>query len=225
MKDRRIEGQSQLDYLWVTYGGLTVTNTKITEDLDSTLPTYSLVKELINKSSGGTDISGLILDNSTNLLHIKDSEGTDIGEPVDLSKYTAEGKSISDFGITSISQDDIDAGCSFPIGTICAFIQVGDLKYYTPTNNSSNSISSYIEDGILKSKLVIDNSGNVQLSISSDGVKAELPIINLNFNIEFEYLESDPTEPKDNTVYFIKNKPYFFFGNNKISGDITWKEN
>lgn len=223
MIDRRVKGQSQLDYLWVTYGGLTVTNSKITEDLDTTLPTYKLVKELINATSG-SGVSGLLLDKS-NLLHIVDPDGIDIGDPVDLSIFATEGKSVTGFGSLVITQSEIDKGCKFPIGTICNYIQVGDTRYYASANNSSDSIESYIEDNIVKSKVKLDNSGNIQFSTSANGLKANLPIKNTGEPIEIEYLDSDPTDFKENTIYFIKNKPYCFFGNTKISGDtLSWTE-
>jgi len=224
MIDRRVKGQSQLDYLWVTYGGLTVTNTETDKELDTTIPTYNLVRQLINKTSS-TGISGITLD-SSNKLHIKDSEGNDIGEPVDMSIFTAEGKTISNFGTAAISQEDIDNGCKFPLGTICNFIQVGNTKYYASANNSSDSIESYIEEGIVKSKIKVDNSSNINLDITDKGLKATFPIKNTGNPIEIEYLDQDPTEFKDNTIYYIKNKPYFYFGNNKISGgESTWVEN
>lgn len=223
MIDRREKGQSQLDYLWVTYGGLTVTNSKITEDLDTTIPTYNLVKELINGTSGG-NVSGLTLDES-NLLHIKDSDGNDIGNPVDLSIFTAEGKSVTGFGTLVISQTEVDQGCQFPVGTLCNFIQVGNTRYYASANNSSSSIESYLEDGIVKSRVKIDNSGNIQLSISDNGLKATFPIKNTGEPIQVEYLQQDPTEFQENTVYFIKDKSYCFFGSTKISGEASqWNE-
>lgn len=225
MIDRRIKGQSQLDYLWVTYGGLTATNTETDKDLDTTIPTYNLVKQLINRVCGGSNISGIILD-SSNKLHITDTEGNDIGEPVDMSIFTSEGKTISKFGTIAITQEDINNGCQFPLGTICNFIQVGNTKYYASATNSSNSIESYLENGIVKSKVKIDNSSNINLNITDKGLKATFPIKNTGNPIEIEYLDSDPTEFKDNTIYYIKNKPYFYFGNNKISGgESTWIEN
>ncbi len=215
-----------LDQLWTTYNGYTITNTKSSENLDTFIPTYNVVKQLLDSiSSAGSNVSGLILDTS-NQLHIKDIDGSDIGQPIDLSIFASKNETVKNFGTTTITQEDLDKGCEFLLGTICTFIQIGDKKYYAPISTNSNSIESKVVDGTVLHEVKVSQSGNVNLEIASDGLKAVFPIKNTGNPIEIEYLDQDPIEFKDNTIYYIKNKPYFYFGNNKISGgESTWVEN
>jgi len=143
-----------------------------------------------------------------------------------LSIFASKNETVKNFGTTTITQEDLDKGCEFLLGTICTFIQIGDKKYYAPISTNSNSIESKVVDGTVLHEVKVSQSGNVNLEIASDGLKAVFPIKNTGNPIEIEYLDQDPIEFKDNTIYYIKNKPYFYFGNNKISGgESTWVEN
>ncbi len=148
---------------------------------------------------------------------------------VDVSELVSNNLVITDFGQKLITQADIDKGCSFELLTPVYYIILSNGQQFFAKRDvldgfDTSTISTEIIDNKIVSTLKLDrNQGNIILT-TENGLKATLPIENLGSDVKFEYLTQqaydDLINPVLGTIYFIKDKPYFYFGKNKIGVTI-----
>lgn len=249
MKDKRLPGQSQLDYLWVNYGSYSVSNT-IEED---SIPTTALLTQLVNKVS----------DDSVNSLSVVGNNlvGTNISGgqlfSLDISELTTGGKSIVEFGKRYITEEDVNNGIDIPVNTPVYFLKFSDgtqlvteISDYKGVETSSIVIN--IRDTTVQASLKINNEdsitpiietdkgvkvdlklspqdSSVQLSKQLDGLKAQIILDNQGRELKFKLLslsEYLSLSTKDTTtVYFIEGEQYFYFGEYLIGNESTNLDN
>lgn len=221
----RPRGMSQLDYLWVTYGGYSISK-EAQEDPSVFIPTQELVLDLIkqtsNKTVGSISLKG-------NKLILYSTDGFEIDQ-VDITELTSNNVKLVDFGSKLISQQDIDKGCQFELNTKVYYIKLDNgqqfyAKQESLSGSETSSIKTEIIDGKIVSTLKIDsNQGNVLLS-TDKGLKATLPFKNLGVPVQFTYITQDEynqlSEHKLGTLYFIKDKPYYYLNGVKVGGEST----
>lgn len=221
--NNRPRGMSQLDYLWVTYGGYSISK-EAQKDPSIFIPTQEFVLDLIkqtsNKTVGSISLKG-------NKLILYSTDGFEIDQ-VDITELTSNNVKLVDFGSKLISQQDIDKGCQFELNTKVYYIKLSNgQQFYAKQQSGSetNSIKTEIIDDKIVSTLKIDsNQGNVLLS-TDKGLKATLPFKNLGVPVQFTYITQEEydqlSEHKLGTLYFIKDKPYYYLNGVKIGGEST----
>lgn len=193
MKDKRVKGQSQLDYLWVNYGIYSVSDKKET-DANEYIPTQSLVLDLLKQiednSVGSISLQG-------NTLIVYSTSGT-VLQRITLPEGvgSGEGASVIDFGLKTVTQDDITNGCPFPVGTNVYYLTLSTgRQFWTKTLKGTSTIHTYIEDDEIKSEVIVDNSGNVKFS-TDNGLKADVELV--------EKVSSLPIVGEANKIYLLE---------------------
>lgn len=224
MKDKRKPGQSQLDYLWVTYKDYEVSNT-ISETPEESIPSQALIlnllKELGNSSVGSISLKG-------NNLVLYNQSGLQLST-VDVSELNSSQQTVTDFGSKIVQNQDIEEGCPFPLYTRVYYITLSNGKQFWAEQSllkeaeTSTIKVEIINNSIIASLKIDEDSGNVVLT-TENGLKATLPINGLEESIRFQYLSQQDydniTDKESGTIYFIKDKSYFYFEGSKI-GSVT----
>lgn len=221
MRDNRKPGQSQLDYLWTTFGEFAVTTQNQKIDNKYYLPTLELVKELLLEVS--KDSANLITLKG-NYLILYSNSGKELSR-IDISELQKNSSSIVAFGSKQITQEDIDQGCTLTLNSKAYYITLSDGNTFWASQEilegfRTKTISTEIIDNKIVSQIVLDpTQGNVQL-LTDNGLKAILPINNLNVPIQFTYVTEESYQnldyPEKGVVYFIANRDYLYFNGNKI---------
>lgn len=244
MKDKRVPGQSQLDYLWTTYGYYKVSDELEKESIPTTELLQKLTSNISNQSVSNIKVIG------DKLIGFSVS-----GEELfytDISEFTGNGKSISYFGKRYISQQDIDNGCLYALDSPVYFLRFSDgSELLAPIDQyqgqETSNIVVTINNNLISANLKINNSDtiipiintdrgiqadiklannieSIQLTKDLEGLKARIILNNEGKSLNFKYITLETYKAIENpdltTVYFIENKNYFYFGKYKIgSGD------
>lgn len=212
---------SQLDYLWTTYGGLSVSD-EVQKDSSIFIPTQQLMLELIKQTSNSAVGSVALKDK---FLVLYSTDGFEISR-VDISELTSNNTSVQDFGSKFVTQKDIDKGCPFELNTRVYYITLSNGSQFFAkqlSGSETSTISTKVVDDQIVSTLKLDSKqDNVVLS-TDNGLKATLPFKNLGVPIQFTYItqeEYSKTDYKLGTIYFIKDKSYLYLNGTKI-GSVT----
>lgn len=243
MIDRRVPGQSQLDYLWTNFGPYAVSNVVS----DDNIPTTKFVTDLINTIQFDA-ISSLQVINGYLVGFNQSNEEV---FRIDVTEITTNGKSITNFGKRYITEEDVNNGISLPLDSPVYYIRFSDgtelvsqIDTYQGfetdtaviTINDQGQISSNVKldnegtvvtlsastKGIKADIKVVNNEGGIQLTKELEGLKAQIILSNPDKILKFKYLTqqsySELTNVDETTVYFIEGKQYFYFGNHQIGG-------
>lgn len=212
--------QSQLDYLWVNYGNRKVTSEK-TNNLDA-IPSLGLITDLLTEISSNTVGS---IEREGSFIVIKSVEGTEIKR-----FHTKELLGISgivDFGKRVVNEKDIEAGCKFDLYSPVYYIKLDDDKeLLAPVNiyvgGSNNLIENSVGENIIYSNLKLSKNedNGILLIPEEDGLSGQIVLegdtTGLTFSIVSERTYNSLKETKKNNVYFIKDRPYFYFNDSRI---------
>lgn len=156
--DRRKPGQSQLDYLWVTFGNYTVSSNLKEED---SIPTSELVSELLESVKKEAIHSLKIV--GSRLIGYSIS-GTQI---VSIDLPSASG-SITDFGKRQVTAEDVANGCHFKEGQTVYYIEMGDGSLLMAEAEDSELVTRLsVELKELKTT-VIENANALSIINSED---------------------------------------------------------
>lgn len=247
MKDKRRPGQSQLDYLWVNYGGYSVSSIPSSEP--DVILTQEAITSILKEFKNVTSVQ--ILDkNGVQVLEVKTSDGK-------VTAYSLPASvTITNFTKRKVTQYDKDNGCTFPIESqVYSILLSNGAEYLAPIDNykgkNSSSIILEVLDNTIQAELQISNKPSlIQLGIHNDGLFADLNISQQIGGISFQKLSdglqgniilqntdkfikfslvtsqeySDLAEVNlidDSTMYFIKGQKYFYFGTYKIGGTTS----
>lgn len=243
--DKRIQGQSQLDYLWVNFGNVNVSST-LTNNPENTLLTQKAIQQFVN--SGINDIKVITKDNN-NYLDSYDSSGQLIS-----SQLLPSGISIKSFGTRNITQTDIDKGTDLPLNTsVYSIVLTNGNEYLTPKdtyvgkdtssivlNILNNTISAELRlssnpsivslentDNGLRANLNLSDNSSIKFKEDTDGYEGGIVLENTDKFIKFCLISSEEyaalaDNVNDTTVYFISGSNYFYFGKTKmISSGIS----
>lgn len=244
MKDKRKPGQSQLDYLWTNYGYYSVSD-KLE---DETIPSSKLLKNIAEQISNEslTDIKII-----NNYLVGFNKLGDDIFS-LDITDIISKGKTIVEFGKKYVEENSKyevgtpvyflkfsdDSELIVPIdnysGSETKSIVVtlkNDQIFANLKINNQNTIVPIMQtdNGIRAELLISEDQESIQLTKDLEGLKAKIILDNSGLSLKFKYLsleDYNSLEQKDpTTVYFIKDKSYFYFGENIIGKEQTTLDN
>lgn len=236
MKDRRIPGQSQLDYLWTNYGGYSVSSVLEENSIPTTELLQKLVDNLKQESLNSIKVVG-------DRLVGTNSDG-EILFTIDIDDITTTGKSLTNFGKRYITNVDVENGCELPEESPVYFIRFSDnTELIAPIDQycgiETNSVIVTIDSNQIYANVKINNQDSIvtlnetaqglqaDLKVSSDedsiqltkeleGLKAKILLDNAGRVLKFKLMSLDEYQNlpiKDTTtVYFLRNKKYFYFG-------------
>lgn len=245
MIDKRVKGQSQLDYLWTNFGSYAVSNISSDENIPTTKLVIDLMDSLKMQSLSQLQVvnSYLVGLNSSNEELFR----------LNITEIIDQGKTVTNFGRRYTNLEDIENGNSLPLNTPVYFIKFSDgSEFISKIDNyhgfeTDTIVTTINSNGYIKSNIKLDNDNSViKLSSSNYGLKADIDIDNDEDGIilskelsglkakiilenpdkilKFKYIENSQylslPNIDDTTVYFIKNKDYFYFGQNKIGKTI-----
>lgn len=255
MIDKRVKGQSQLDYLWTNFGNLEVSNKISQIPSDEVILTESaILKELQNCS---TDVIIDSIDNEDSIsIILKDHQNSVISH-TEINKQIPI-KSFSKFKST---QEDVDNKLVSKSDLICLkIIDFKDKEYIIELfpevkGSETNSIITSVDDNKVAAQLKIDNpivEKSVEIRQSTNGVQANLIVDDKSIikvdktkdgilvhqtwegedvDLKCRFLTTDEylliLEPDNGTIYFLKDKPYIYFRKVKYGSltEITGEEN
>lgn len=236
MKDRRRPGQSQLDYLWTNYGGYSVSS--VLEE--NSIPTTELLQKLVDnlkqeslnsiKVVGdrlvGTNSDGEILftidiDDITTtgksltnfgkryITNVDVENGCEFPEesPVYFIRFSDNTELIA----------PIDQYCGIETNSVVVTIDSNQI-YANVKINNQDSIVTLNETalGLQADLKVSSDEDSIQLTKELEGLKAKILLDNAGRVLKFKLMSLDEYQNlpiKDTTtVYFLRNKKYFYFG-------------
>lgn len=217
MSDRP-SGMSQLDYLWTHFGSKTVESTASAVPSDDVILTEKAMTDLIQKLSDGGIVALTYRDHPT-----KEGVVELIGTSVNGSTLTIvempEEVHVEAFTHRTVTQADIDSGCTYDIDTPVLSIVLTNGKEFLVsltelnlviTGGNTDSISTSVTSGVVSSHLNIDSGNNklsvVELKTSSSGVYANLKLSELNTEVTL-IKEEDGLRariPLQGTQYYLK---------------------
>lgn len=189
---KRPSDMSQLDYLWLNFGGYTVENQPSEISSESVILTETAIQELISH----------VNDKSISILEYK--EGTDsdilIGKASNGTELTSvklpKEVHVTDASIRNVTQSDIDNGWNYPAGSKALSIVFNNSKelllsldLFDTKGSESNTIITEVDEGVISSHLKIDTGNNkvsvINLNTNSKGLSADIKL-NENSDIELQ---------------------------------------
>lgn len=241
MRDNRVQGQSQLDYLWVNFGPYSISKTFE----ENSIPTSKSVKDIVDTLQ--TDAVHSIKTVGKEL--ICSNINGEVLSRINISDLINQGKTVIEFGRKYITDESVE----YPSGTPVYFIKFSDgtellteIDQYSGKN--TDSISVNVDDNQIQANLKINNENSlipiletekgikadlkvsnedssVKLSKELEGLKAKIVLDNEGRILKFKLLSLreylDLANPDKTTVYFIKDRRYFYFGSNLIGDGTT----
>lgn len=174
---------SQLDYLWVNFGGVEVKNEASVTPREDVVLTEKALTELIQKSTKGGITSLLFDDDPTDPTMCRLTGQTLDGSIITVVKIPKE-VHVSSFVGRTVTQTDVDNGFKFPIGSkVLAITLTNGDEYLVSLDElnlvisagETNTILNEIGDtGVIKSSLKIDQNNNslspIKLKTSNNGL-------------------------------------------------------
>lgn len=236
MKDRRRPGQSQLDYLWTNYGGYSVSS--VLEE--NSIPTTELLQKLVDnlkqeslnsiKVVGdrlvGTNSDGEILftidiDDITTtgksltnfgkryITNVDIENGCELPEesPVYFIRFSDNTELIA----------PIDQYCGIETNSVVVTIDSNQIYANVKINNQDSIVTlNETAQGLQADLKVSSDEDSIQLTKELEGLKAKILLDNAGRVLKFKLMSLDEYQNlpiKDTTtVYFLRNKKYFYFG-------------
>lgn len=190
----RPKGMSQLDYLWLNFGGYTIGTEASASPKENAVLTELAVRELINKSTGGGIIS-LEYRNHPTEPDLVQLIGTNVeGKQLSIINMPKE-VHVESFVKRSVTQVDVDNGCDFSINTEVLSIKLTNGKEYLVSLDGikargaeTDTITTDVTNGIVNSHVKIDRNNNelsvVELKKSSQGLYSYLRLDNENTGVQ-----------------------------------------
>lgn len=194
----RPQGMSQLDYLWLNFGGRQVANEVSTEPSENTLLSEKAITALIKSlevSGGGI----------TSLMYDKDPDNPGMmrltGQAIDGSLITVvripEEVHVVGFVGRRATQADIDNGFKYPVNSQLLAITLSNGDEYLVSleelnlvisGGETDTIFNEVTNGVVKSDVKLDRGNNelsvIKLKKSSSGLYAHLEIAEDETGIE-----------------------------------------
>lgn len=222
--DKREPKQSQLDYLWVNFGNSSIAS-EVTDDLES-VPSLGLILELLaelKKSAVGA------VERQGSYIIVKSLNNVEITR-FDIKELQGV-TSITNYQKTVVKEDDIQNGCEYDLYTPVYVITLDNgKKLFVPVEiyvgGENNIIKNSVNNNVIYSeiKLSKNEDNGILLFQEQDGLSAQIVIDGEETGLTFTMLNTDGQynrlkETKKNTIYFIKDRPYFYFNEVKIGSE------
>lgn len=238
-KNNRPQGMSQLDYLWLNYGGYQVTD-DYNESQQKIILTKNAVDQLINSATSNLVKNITLVDNTIITLDKNSNVINSIKMPEEIH--------VNNFATREITQEDIDSGCKFKKGSkAISLVLSNGIEYLVSLDEfgltiegaSTSTIDTVINNGIISSNLRInenlsklsvveinqnlngvyanlktENTESVKFDLSNGTLKANVALKGSNRLLSFEQLTLGAylalVEKNNSTIYFITDKPYIY---------------
>lgn len=186
---KRPRGMSQLDYLWLNFGGRRIENEASTTPQEDVLLTEKALTKLIQKSTKG-GITSLLFDNDPLDSTMTRLTGQTLdGSIITVVKMPKEVHVVSFVG-RKATQADVDNGFKFPVGSkVLAItlsneeellVSLDELNLVISGGETDTIINEVGSTGVVSSNLKLDKGNNtlsvVKLKTSNTGLYATLDL-------------------------------------------------
>ena len=186
---KRPQGMSQLDYLWLNFGGRRIENEASTTPQEDVLLTEKALTKLIQKSTKGGITSLLFDDDPLDSTMTRLTGQTLDGSIITVVKMPKEVHVVSFVG-RKATQADVDNGFKFPVGSkVLAItlsngeellVSLDELNLVISGGETDTIINEVGSTGVVSSNLKLDKGNNtlsvVKLKTSNTGLYATLDL-------------------------------------------------
>lgn len=249
-KTQRPQGMSQLDYLWLNYGGYQVVD-DYNESQQKIILTKNAVDQLIENATSNLVANIAYVNNQ---IITVDNSGNVVSK-IDIPEEIH----VTDFTNRTVTQEDINNGCVFEKGTNVISLKLSNgLEYLvnldqfgiTIKGGSTSTIDTVVNNGIITSDLRIntnlskisvvelqqnlnglyanlktENTQSIKFDLSNGTLKANVALKGSNRLLSFEQLTLGEylalIEKDSSTIYFITDKPYIYLDGVKYGNFIN----
>lgn len=223
-KDTRRPGESQLDFLWSNYGNRPVASDTKNPDAIPSMGLLNRLLQLLKEEAVGSVVR------EGSFVVIRSVDGVEMGR-FDIKELQGV-YSVVDFGHRVVTEDDIAAGCKYDLYTPVYYITLDNGQtFWVPSEayfgDETGGIKTTVQDRRIISYLKFDPNSSIAFK-DDEGLFGEIRLDSEDATIRFDMVSMQTylsITPKENTVYFIKNRPYFFFNGFRIGteseSDVT----
>ena len=209
---------SQLDYLWVNFGGYKVSNEASSIPQEDVILTEQALTDLIQKSTSG-GITALTFREHPTKTDTMELIGTSINGSVLTVVEMPKEVHVQSFSHRTVTQTDIDNGVPYPINSeVLSIVLTNGTEYLVSLEElnlvirggDTDTISTNVTNGVVNSHLKID-AGNNSISVikkksNSNGIYSNLKISQKSTGLELTKEEDGLSGriPLGTTGYSIK---------------------
>lgn len=215
---QRPHGMSQLDYLWVNFGGYKVSNEASSIPQEDVILTEQALTDLIQKSTSG-GITALTFREHPTKTDTMELIGTSINGSVLTVVEMPKEVHVQSFSHRTATQTDIDNGVPYPINSeVLSIVLTNGTEYLVSLEElnlvirggDTDTISTNVTNGVVNSHLKIDAGNNsisvVEIKSNSNGIYSNLKISQKSTGLELTKEEDGLSGriPLGTTGYSIK---------------------
>lgn len=215
---QRPHGMSQLDYLWVNFGGYKVSNEASSIPQEDVILTEQALTDLIQKSTSG-GITALTFREHPTKTDTMELIGTSINGSVLTVVEMPKEVYVQSFSHRTVTQTDIDNGVPYPINSeVLSIVLTNGTEYLVSLEElnlvirggDTDTISTNVTNGVVNSHLKIDAGNNsisvVEIKNNSNGIYSNLKISQKSTGLELTKEEDGLSGriPLGTTGYSIK---------------------
>lgn len=215
---QRPHGMSQLDYLWVNFGGYKVSNEASSIPQEDVILTEQTLTDLIQKSTSG-GITALTFREHPTKTDTMELIGTSINGSVLTVVEMPKEVHVQSFSHRTVTQTDIDNGAPYPINSeVLSIVLTNGTEYLVSLEElnlvirggDTDTISTNVTNGVVNSHLKIDAGNNsisvVEIKSNSNGIYSNLKISQKSTGLELTKEEDglSGSIPLGTTGYSIK---------------------
>ena len=209
---------SQLDYLWVNFGGYKVSNEASSIPQEDVILTEQALTDLIQKSTSG-GITALTFREHPTKTDTMELIGTSINGSVLTVVEMPKEVHVQSFSHRTVTQTDIDNGVPYPINSeVLSIVLTNGTEYLVSLEElnlvirggDTDTISTNVTNGVVNSHLKIDAGNNsisvVEIKSNSNGIYSNLKISQKSTGLELTKEEDGLSGriPLGTTGYSIK---------------------
>lgn len=193
---QRPHGMSQLDYLWVNFGGYKVSNEASSIPQEDVILTEQALTDLIQKSTSG-GITALTFREHPTKTDTMELIGTSINGSVLTVVEMPKEVHVQSFSHRTVTQTDIDNGVPYPINSeVLSIVLTNGTEYLVSLEElnlvirggDTDTISTNVTNGVVNSHLKIDAGNNsisvVEIKSNSNGIYSNLKISQKSTGLE-----------------------------------------
>lgn len=209
---------SQLDYLWVNFGGYKVSNEASSIPQEDVILTEQALTDLIQKSTSG-GITALTFREHPTKTDTMELIGASINGSVLTVVEMPKEVHVQSFSHRTVTQTDIDNGVPYPINSeVLSIVLTNGTEYLVSLEElnlvirggDTDTISTNVTNGVVNSHLKIDAGNNsisvVEIKSNSNGIYSNLKISQKSTGLELTKEEDGLSGriPLGTTGYSIK---------------------
>ena len=193
---QRPHGMSQLDYLWVNFGGYKISNEASSIPQEDVILTEQALTDLIQKSTSG-GITTLTFREHPTKTDTMELIGTSINGSVLTVVEMPKEVHVQSFSHRTVTQIDIDNGALYPINSeVLSIVLTNGIEYLVSLEElnlvirggDTDTISTNVTNGVVNSHLKIDAGNNslsvVEIKSNSNGIYSNLKISQKSTGLE-----------------------------------------